>query len=89
MIEVPKSLNEKDRLTWQPYELLDETERWRNKIGWCEFTCSNGHQSTIGRDHHVVAADGTVSPSLVCAHAELEAKCTFHEFVKLIGWNMV
>jgi hypothetical protein len=31
---------------------------------------------------HEIAADGAVTPSLVCPHEP----CTFHEFVKLEGW---
>lgn len=40
-----------------------------------------GHQMVLGK-LHVVAADGTVSPSLVCPIAG----CTFHEYVRLEGW---
>ena len=31
---------------------------------------------------HTIAADGTVSPSLVCPY-----QCGFHDFVKLVGWT--
>ena len=42
--------------------------------------CANGHAAFL--DDHEIAADGTVSPSLVCP----EDGCDFHEFVKLEGW---
>jgi len=42
--------------------------------------CSNGHESTMTT--HTVAADGTVSPSMVCP---VEG-CQFHEYVQLEGW---
>lgn len=32
--------------------------------------------------NHAIAADGSVSPSVVCPHPG----CSFHEFVRLLGW---
>ncbi len=32
---------------------------------------------------HEIAADGTVTPSLVCARSG----CKFHDHVKLVGWE--
>ena len=43
--------------------------------------CGNGH--TAGLSAHVIAADGTVSPSLVCP----VAGCGWHEVVRLTGWE--
>ena len=45
------------------------------------FVCPNGHMSSITK--HIIAEDGTVSPSVVCAYEG----CTFHEYIKLVGWN--
>lgn len=39
-----------------------------------------GKTSTI---LHAIAADGALSPSLVCPHAG----CTWHVFVRLVGWT--
>ncbi len=38
---------------------------------------------SLGVLDHVVAANGTVSPSLVCP----ATTCGFHEFVMLSGWK--
>lgn len=35
--------------------------------------------------NHTIAADGSVSPSVVCTGYRGEG-CSFHEFVKLEGW---
>lgn len=45
------------------------------------LTCPNGHAGDLS--DHTIAADGTVSPSVVCP----EAGCGFHENVKLEGWT--
>ena len=42
--------------------------------------CSNGH---IGQLDHEIAADGTVSPSVVCQRGG----CSYHEFIRLEGWT--
>lgn len=44
-------------------------------------TCSNGHTATL--TDHEIAADGTVTPSLVCPYDG----CDFHEMVVLEGWE--
>ena len=72
MIEIPKGTAAENG-TWQPVDYP--------KMVWCEFTCPNGHGSSIGRQLHTVAPDGSVSPSLVCTQS-----CTFHEFVRLLDW---
>ena len=38
---------------------------------------------SAGYLNHDVAADGTVTPSLVCPHSV----CGFHEYVRLVGWT--
>jgi len=43
--------------------------------------CGNGHVASLS-DHNI-AADGTVSPSLVCP----AQGCGWHEVVRLIGWD--
>lgn len=42
--------------------------------------CVNGHIASLSG--HDIAADGTVTPSLVCP----EDGCIFHEFVQLDNW---
>ena len=42
--------------------------------------CGNGH--VCGLSAHTIAADGTVSPSLVCP----VDGCGWHEVVRLEGW---
>ncbi len=42
--------------------------------------CAKGHIASLS--DHDIAADGAVTPSLVCP----EEGCTFHEFVQLDGW---
>lgn len=49
---------------------------------------------------HKIAADGTVSPSFVCVHQPCGApfrcttpdckhpQCSFHEYIKLEGWDL-
>lgn len=58
---------------------------WKGGKAWngktALVTCSNGHTATLS--DHVIADDGTVSPSLVCPYAG----CDFHEFVRLDGWK--
>lgn len=46
-----------------------------------ELTCSNGH--SVSLRGHRVAADGRVSPSVIC----LTPGCSFHDFVRLEGWS--
>jgi hypothetical protein len=46
-----------------------------------ELTCSNGHGVSLR--NHSIAADGRVSPSVVC----LAPGCGFHDFVCLSDWS--
>lgn len=32
--------------------------------------------------NHAIAADGTVSPSVICSY-----NCGFHDHIKLLGWQ--
>lgn len=45
--------------------------------------CDRGHVGTLP---HAIAADGTVSPSIVCAGAQY-AGCKFHDYARLDGWT--
>jgi len=45
------------------------------------MTCPNGHGLTLGK--HAIAADGVVSPSVVCP----TRYCSFHEHVRLDRWS--
>jgi len=44
------------------------------------FCCPNGHIGSLS--DHDIAADGTVSPSVVCS----KEGCNFHEFIQLVDW---
>ena len=44
------------------------------------FTDTKGHEGLL--TDHDIAADGTVTPSVVCT----EEDCGFHDWVKLVGW---
>lgn len=46
-----------------------------------EMTCSRGH--AVSLRGHSIAADGLVSPSVVC----LAPECDFHDYVRLTGWS--
>lgn len=46
-------------------------------------TCPFGHTCRLSKKVHSVAADGTLSPSYVCP----ATGCTFHDFVRLVGWT--
>jgi hypothetical protein len=53
--------------------------------GHCDLWCGRGHVSLLAKDQHTVAADGTVSPSLVCPRKG----CDWHVFGRLEGWPEV
>lgn len=62
---------------------------WR---GFLMLECPIGHRNRISLepDGHKVAADGTVTPSLVCPGGGEIGKpftCTWHENARLIGWK--
>lgn len=46
------------------------------------FTCPACSQMATLTDH-TIQGDGTVQPSVVCP----SHKCTFHEYLRLIGWE--
>ena len=42
--------------------------------------CPDGHPGALS--DHQIAADGTVTPSVVCP----EETCEFHQMIRLVGW---
>jgi len=50
--------------------------------------CPHGHIAAI--ETHTIAADGTVTPSVVCTGEEgrtaKKSECDWHENIKLEGW---
>lgn len=46
----------------------------------CPQCGTSGSLSRSGADGWKIAADGTVTPSVVC-------ECGFHEFIRLEGWE--
>lgn len=84
MISVPKGelkdvLEPGGDLRWCP--IWDRLEGRQHAI----LRCSRGH--VAGLRSHSVAADGTVSPSVVCDGGTDAESCTFHEMVQLEGWD--
>lgn len=77
MIEIPKAAASN---TW-----LDDGPYWRGALLDGErsamVSCDSGHVAFLG--DHAIAADGTVTPSLVCP----EKGCTWHVFGRLAGWT--
>jgi hypothetical protein len=64
---------------------VGEVEAWKAEYrepmpDTANVVCSNGHAGLISE--HLIAADGTVSPSVVCT----EENCGWHEHVQLAGW---
>lgn len=55
----------------------------------CASLCCPGcgnHTGLYG--NHTIDAEGKISPSVVCAHAQTPGvMCSFHEFVQLAGWD--
>mgnify|MGYP001569402065 FL=1 len=70
-------LDVQDPLTWRP--LKDGNRRSAS------FVCSSGHDGTL-LDHEI-GSDGVVHPSVVCNGLPGGEGCTFHDFVKLSGWQ--
>jgi hypothetical protein len=59
------------------------------RVLWATTRCPECRQVwSIGKRNHTVDVNGNVSPSLVCAGAQIERyKCTWHVFVRLDGWK--
>lgn len=54
------------------------------------MVCPNGHDGSIRA--HEIAADGTVTPSVVCHGVKqgpgyVKEDCDFHDHVRLVGWE--
>jgi hypothetical protein len=81
LIEVPKagyplgSFPEKAP-AWWPLKKSDGS-----LTAW--FRCPNGHLGMLSA--HQIAADGTVSLSVLCVHPP--EGCGFHDYIKLLGWT--
>ena len=70
-VDVPRD----DKSGARPYwRLLRDGERRSATL-----VCPNGHRAALDHD---IAADGTVSPSVVCP----EDGCDWHVHVRLVGW---
>lgn len=50
--------------------------------GHADLWCPNGHVSLLSYEHHSIATDGTVSPSIVCPRNG----CDWHVMGRLDGW---
>lgn len=67
---------------------LKERGRWRPGIGpgarrTASISCPGcGQVQTLSG--HDIAADGTVTPSVVCHYSD---DCGFHEYITLEGWS--
>lgn len=70
---------------------IDFTGTFRpiDKLCWCReadnsvwMSCDQGHWAGLGNNHHHIAPNGDVSPSIVCAYEG----CTFHVWGKLLSW---
>lgn len=68
-------------LTWDFAKRLREVKDTMADLALC--TCRNRHTTRMSGSIHSIAADGTVTPSYVCP----VAGCTFHDFVRLVGWE--
>lgn len=75
MIEAPR-YEEPAGPWWRPVWLSITKGAWS-----ASFMCPNRHYGSL-MDHEI-AADGTVSPSVVCP----TEGCDFHEHVRLVGWE--
>ena len=73
MIEVPRVDQATLSLSWTAWKTGTKVHAL--------LRCPKGHLATL--DDHEIAADGTVSPSVVCP---MEG-CGFHETLKLLDWE--
>lgn len=77
MIDVQKKSGDWGPLMWE----YDEGTMGSRKIINIFLSCAHVELHLGRLNAHHIAADGTVSPSV------LFQPCGWHEFVKLIGWN--
>lgn len=72
----------------------DRNDFWLSKPGKYRSATADGGKRTailscpdcgqsVSLRNHDIAADGSVTPSLVCPRSG----CTFHDYVKLEGWD--
>ncbi len=69
------------RGTWRKAKNPDGSQTARISCPDCGFVAS------LGPSGHVVALDGSVTPSVVCPMKD--DGCSFHDFVKLLDWGQV
>ncbi len=70
----------RDKDTWlQP--LTYSVSRLEGGGASAMMACNNGHIGSLSE--HEITIDGSVTPSVVCTGKE----CSFHEYVKLVGWT--
>lgn len=60
---------------WTWWQWLDTNERVP------VMRCTAGHMFLV-RQNHTIAADGTVTPSMVCPYG-----CAYHECIRLDDWR--
>ena len=73
MIEVPQASFDSMGIRWSPMSVQGR----KSAALWCP----NNHFGTL--EDHTIAADGSVSPSVVCP----SDRCPFHDQVRLVGWR--
>lgn len=73
MIELPKSSEMGKKGTWKEMRAVD--------VRHVFVSCPGCGQSASMSDH-TIAADGTVTPSVVCPF-----ECGFHDMVRLRDWR--
>ena len=67
---------------WRPCNLLPARSSLEPTQRTANVSCPTCGQ-VASLSGHSIAADGMVTPSLVCPYPG----CTFHEYVKLEGWR--
>ena len=83
MVEIMRAPADRGTPGWCPPLTWDVFQNPDGKVGGAFLSCANGHECYLHLGTHRIAADGTVTPSCVCPIKG----CTWHEMVRLIGWN--
>jgi len=86
MITITRDIeNTRANLTWN-YCTHDKTPTGKSHLDdiVALVYCGNGHLGGLSKNVHTVSnGDGVLHPSYVCTMPG----CTFHEWVRLDGWN--
>lgn len=71
--------------TWDYFDHASVPEEYRHfyESTIVFATCPNDHTCILVSTVHRVGADGTLSPSYVCP----VGGCSFHDYVRLVGWG--